>query len=325
MPTLLFTNSSLERLSDNEKSSTATSFTLTKENQVRRNLEQQLKQGSIRAAVELSLMMSFKHDVSTATECYRCDKLAKYYLAAFRFAKNAQPIECNPTLLQLVQQAIELVQSHADIGRVHHLPWLPMIMDELRELCKQIKEESRDSDRIVPLPLRTDMEEEEEVEEDAEEEEEGGSEMYYSSGYNSRMKDSFARAIRISIYHCRASFCEDLDSNKAITYYRKCLSVRPSTVSEAKKLQSSAKVALRHLIADRYNKYAGTATETRPHLPSRTSSVSSGASSSCSMACANCGVEKRGMPVCSKCKSTYYCTVRCLKAHKAVHDLECNH
>ncbi|KAI9276010.1 hypothetical protein BY458DRAFT_546224 [Sporodiniella umbellata] len=60
----------------------------------------------------------------------------------------------------------------------------------------------------------------------------------------------------------------------------------------------------------------------RPYLPSRTSSVSS-QGSAFYQSCANCGKEKRGMPVCSQCKSQSYCTLRCLKEHQPVHQLDC--
>lgn len=292
MPTLLLSSQkTLQSLNTNEKKAPLST---------RIQLERQIEQGSIEAAIQLASITEYKHDMIHG--CVNCDVIANYYLMAFRLVKNNSS-ECNSLLLSLVQQTIGLILCHMDISRIQHLPWLPILMTELRELGKQIKDESSEPDKIVPLPN---------IHEDT-----TSIDSFYM---DNSMNGEYGRAIRISIYHCRAVLCEDIDTIKSISYYRKCLSVRSSPV-ESQKLQQSAKVALQHLITDG-QKYAAN----RPRLPSRTSSVSSGASSSCSMACANCGVEKRGMPVCSKCKSQYYCGVRCLKAHKPVHDLECcNH
>jgi hypothetical protein len=256
-------------------------------------LERQLEQGSVQAAIQLASTTECKHDHFSS--CYNCDKVANYYLVAFRSIINKQPIICNSLLLGLVEQTVDLIHCHLQVSRIRHLPWLPVLMSELRELGKQLKDESSEPDRLVPLPLP--------VEQDQE------------SINRVPINESFARAIRITIYYCRATLCEDIDTNKSISYYRKCVSVRP-TQFDTQNLQQSARTALQHLIADQ-DKYSN-----RPRLPSRTSSVSS--SSSNSMSCSNCGIEKRGMPVCSKCKSQYYCGIRCLKAHKPVHELECH-
>ncbi|KAL9551714.1 hypothetical protein MBANPS3_004116 [Mucor bainieri] len=257
-------------------------------------LERQLKQeGSIEAAYQLASTTEYTHD--TQGKCFNCDKIASYYLAALRLNKSKQPMQLNAMLLAVVQQTIALIQCHVDASRATHLPWLPVLMTELRELGKLVKDDSTQADRYVPLSLPVNQ--------------------------PLSMREEYGRTIRLSIYHCRANLCEDMDLNKSITYYRKCLSVHPTQLDfQKQKLQHSAKMALEHLIADQLKDDNSTM---RPKLPSRTSSVSSGASSSCSMSCSNCGVEKRGMPVCSKCKSQYYCGIRCLKAHKPVHDLEC--
>lgn len=288
MPTLLLSgDSNNNRNIHADNASLATTTT---------DLVRQLEQGSIEAAYKLASLTEYKHDGG----CYNCDTIANYYLMAFRFVRNDDSIKCNPLLLSLVQQSIQLLLCHVDVSRIQHLPWLPTLMSELRELGKRIKDESSEADRLVSLP---------------------NVQVSYPLCVDNSINGEYGRAIRISIYHCRALLCEDMDTSKSISYYRKCLSVRPSRV-ESQRLQQSAKIALQHLITDE-EKYAAATMDYRPKLPSRTSSVSSGASSSCSMACANCGVEKRGMPVCARCKSQYYCGIRCLKAHKPVHDLEC--
>lgn len=287
MPSILSSKRtpSLQRI--NEKASLTPS---------RDNLERQMEQGSIEAAYTLASITEYRHD----RICHNCDSIANYYLMAYGLVKGNQTIECNALLLALVQQSIQFIQCHLDISRQYHLAWLPLLIAELRALGKQVKDESTEPDRLVPLSNLDQVSNNEPA--------------------DNSIQGEYGRAIRISIYHCRALLCEDIDTTKSIFYYRKCVSVRPSPL-ESQKLQQSAKLALQHLITDSH-KYA--AADSRPRLPSRTSSVSSGASSACPMSCSNCGVEKRGMPVCSRCKSQYYCGVRCLKAHKPVHDLECS-
>ncbi|KAI8644546.1 hypothetical protein BD408DRAFT_413247 [Parasitella parasitica] len=284
MPTLLLPNN---KIFDNEKSP------FISQND---HLEHQLKPDeSIEAAYQMAATTEYSHD-SQGT-CYNCDNTANYHLIALRLSKRKQSIQTNAALLAIVQQAVALIQCHVDNSRATHLPWLPVLMTELRELGKLIKDDSLQTDRYIPLSLPLNVS--------------------THSKQQLVMREDYGRAIRISVYYCRAHICEDMDLDKAISYYRKCLSVHPTLLdAQQQNLQQSAKMALEQLITDQHN-------TTRPKLPSRTSSVSSGASSSCSMSCSNCGVEKRGMPVCSKCKSQYYCGIRCLKAHKPVHDLEC--
>lgn len=288
MPSLLLSNSAVSFERNNEKSPLITGD--------RSNLERQLELGSIEAACQLASLTEYKHDEIHG--CYNCDLISKYYILGFELA-NSRQLECNSVLLGLVQQVIQFIQCHLDISRQEHVSWIPDLMNKLRELGKKIKDESSETDRYVSLPPTNQME----------------TMRTEVISIDNSMNGEYGRAIRISIYYCRAALCEDVDTTKSISYYRKCVSVRPSPL-ESQNYQQSAKLALLHLIADHATN--------RPRLPSRTASVSSGASSSCSMSCSNCGVEKRGMPVCSKCKSQYYCGVRCLKAHKSIHEAECS-
>ncbi|KAI8369035.1 hypothetical protein BD560DRAFT_398425 [Blakeslea trispora] len=259
----------------------------------------------IQKIVEATSTIEYKHD--NITGCYRCDEIAGQCLLGLQWVKQQQTtFVCNASLLKLVQQSVGLVQQHTDMSRVQHLAWVPVLMNALRELGKRIKDESPESDRMVSLPLS--------IESESEEEQSHNSlSQWETSGHP---YEDYGRAIRITIYYCRASLCEELDLAKSIHYYRKCMSVRPSPY-ESQRLQVSAKTALQHLIAESYPLK-------RPSLTSRTSSISSIATtSSCSMSCANCGVEKRAMPVCSRCKSQYYCSIKCLKIHKPVHQTNC--
>ncbi|KAI8065384.1 uncharacterized protein B0P05DRAFT_215582 [Gilbertella persicaria] len=245
---------------------------------------------SVQSAVQLASSIQYHHD---SIKCDNCDKIANYYILGFHLTKQQPMIVCNALLLTLVQQTSKFFQRHLDMSRTRRLPWMSVLINEMRELGKRIKDESLEVDRLVLLPI-SDQEEETDI-----------------TSYS--LNEAYGRAIRITLYHCRASLYEDVDLSKSISYYRKCVSVRPSQF-ESQKLQHAARVALQHLIADYTH-------DQRPRLPSRTSSVSSGASSS-SMSCGNCGIEKRGMPVCSRCKSQSYCSIRCLKAHKPIHECQ---
>ncbi|KAF7732787.1 hypothetical protein EC973_000061 [Apophysomyces ossiformis] len=129
----------------------------------------------------------------------------------------------------------------------------------------------------------------------------------------------YRRAIRLTIYYCHARLSEnDLDKVK---YYRKCLEIttRLPTQQHLQKLATLALEEHQHQAVAMTN-HSGYTTP-----KSRTSSISSGGESSTSLkSCANCGTEKRGMPVCARCKSQAYCTLSCLKADRTRHALTCS-
>jgi hypothetical protein len=301
MSTILFSNQSyLER--SNEKAS------LTDRKVI---LENHLRQtGSAEAALELAsltehhqIQIQDNDHTQASLECEKhCDHVAAYYLCAISHVRQKYPIECTPALLEIVKQSAELIKAHVEISKMKHLAWVPLLVGELREIGKQVKDEGSESDRLVSLGSCPNINE-------------------TPVQGKSSVDEEYRRAIRITIYYCRAALCEQSDLDKSIAFYRKCVSVRPTQLEPQQSLQETAKAALQHLIADQEN-YSKSV---RPTLPSRSSSVSSSNSSSCAVSCGNCGVEKRGMPVCSKCKAQYYCGARCLKAHKPVHDLECSH
>ena len=129
-------------------------------------------------------------------------------------------------------------------------------------------------------------------------------------------QETYRRAIRITIYNCRAVVNQHSDNfDKAIVYFRKCIAVRPPTLETEKLLRQSALVALDRLVEQHVSKSRSSSISTS------SSSASSSASSSSS--CGNCGVEKRSMPVCARCKAKPYCSSRCLVAHKVAHEREC--
>ncbi|KAI9475564.1 MAG: hypothetical protein EXX96DRAFT_573805 [Benjaminiella poitrasii] len=228
----------------------------------------------------------------------QCTILAKEYLStlhATRYPKQQSITACNAALLATVERAVKLLQSHKSHPT---LSWYFPLLKELCEMGKWIKDESVEVDRIIPLSsiyqysIHIDQEE-----------------------ASCSIYETYGRAIRIAIYYCRAGLT---DGERAIHYYHKCISVLPPSdcITTDKNIQQ---MALQHLMAT-----VGQHQEhDRPRLPSRTSSFSSFASSSSSMTCSNCGIEKRGMPVCSKCKSQYYCSLHCLKSHQPIHHLEC--
>ncbi|KAG2216068.1 hypothetical protein INT45_010637 [Circinella minor] len=135
----------------------------------------------------------------------------------------------------------------------------------------------------------------------------------------------YRRAIRILIYYFRAHHYHP-------KYYKKCIQVPepcsccPSDVQETiSEIQHSAT-----------NKSIDTTTITTTHTSnkflttsSRTMSVSSYSTnssyaSSTSSNCSHCGIEKRAMPVCARCKSQAYCSNKCRMAHQPIHQRECN-
>jgi hypothetical protein len=299
MPTALFSINAFHASENNEKVILqATTLNTVPVNNERTRFERQLAQGSIHAALRLTEIVDYGHD--TIRGCFNCDLIASYYMEAIQIAKQKEPVLCSSILVKIVQQSIELVQLHSDTLKTEELSWVSLLVRELRELGKQIKDECSESDIHVPLPLTKDF-----INEPCK---------------ITNINEEYRRAVRITIYHCRAVMYEETDISKAIVYYRKCVSVRATQFEYQRNLQQLSKTALTHLLGDSDKSTASF----RPLYSSRTSSVSSGASSSCPMKCANCGVEKRGMPVCSKCKSQYYCGIRCLKTHKPIHDTECH-
>ena len=145
-----------------------------------------------------------------------------------------------------------------------------------------------------------------------------------------KVEACYNRVIRIMLYYTRAQA-----TLHAFKYYKKCMDVS---------LPCCGPTHVRAL-AEHFRDLAAKGLEeeeekqqdpTNPSkkMSARSMSVSSYRSSSSSQSgssfnstssatCARCGVEKRAMPVCAKCKAQAYCSIRCLKAHQTVHQESC--
>ncbi|KAI9311681.1 hypothetical protein BX666DRAFT_916944 [Dichotomocladium elegans] len=149
----------------------------------------------------------------------------------------------------------------------------------------------------------------------AQEDEEG--EYYHST------EACFRRAIRIIIYHAKGAACHP-------KYYRKCTEIEapvscgccpPHIVSALREIQTSAE----HIYSSMQRSPSSVSMTSIPSTRSSSSCSSSSSSSRSSTRsnCSHCGKEKRGMPVCAKCKAQAYCSLRCLHAHSLEHNKTC--
>lgn len=242
------------------------------------------------------VQVNMKHD---ANGCSQCDKVAYSYITALQLIKQNDPIPCNNDLFEFVWQITNLILSHRESHTYHYLPWFDPVTSELWDLAKLLKEQSLECDLPFNMKQRGSF-----------------SSFISSSGtedddYEEVRNDEedYRRAIRITIYNCRALVCEQLkDTQKALLYYRKCASVRPTPFEPQQHLQYAAVKALTRL------------SSTAPLIDSN-SSVSS--DSSALTSCTNCGIEKSYMPVCSRCKSQPYCSISCMKSHYSLHSQTC--
>ncbi|ORE00992.1 hypothetical protein BCV72DRAFT_218116 [Rhizopus microsporus var. microsporus] len=251
---------------------------------------------SVKDCIRLASQVNTKHD---ANGCYRCDLVASYYMTALKIAREQEPIICNQDLFQLVSEMINLILSHRETSKYQSLAWFDLLTAELWELAKQLKEESFENDLYIPMD-ELELEDEEEM---------------------------FKRAIRTSIYHCRAVVCEQhKDVEQAIVYYRKCASVRPAVFESQQNMQKHALTSMRRLISSEVPSRPISTLKTRPTWSSTYSSDSASSSirTLSTFICSNCSIEKQTMPVCAKCKIQPYCSIRCMKSHKSVHELTCS-
>ena len=133
----------------------------------------------------------------------------------------------------------------------------------------------------------------------------------------------YRRAIRILIYYFHAHHYHP-------KYYKKCIQVPepcsccPLDVQETiSKIQHSAtnKSIDTTIVTNASNKFLNTSSRT---MSVSSYSTNSSYASSTSSNCSHCGIEKRAMPVCARCKSQAYCSNKCRMAHQPVHQRECN-
>ncbi|KAI7849389.1 hypothetical protein BDC45DRAFT_419190, partial [Circinella umbellata] len=272
---------------------------------------------SLADVVELA---SREHTCHDAIKCYNCDIVAMYYLLGIEWVlKQAETsrtrgaedtISCTPDLLELIWQMCQMVLTHLNapfpVG-----DWYVAMTKQLWLLAKQLKEETNGSDCCVVNSSTTSTFN-------------NSNNTYFQQQQHHEMEmcdeqEAYRRAIRITIYNCRALVSQnDSEIDKAIVYFRKCVAVRPPpTLKTQKSLRQTAIVALDRLLAQQNSNNS-----TKSSRSSSISSISGGSASSSSM-CGNCGVEKRTMPVCAICRAKFYCSSRCLVAHKAKHQKEC--
>ncbi|KAL9544860.1 hypothetical protein MBANPS3_007419 [Mucor bainieri] len=243
-----------------------------------------IRQHSLQDAIRLASQVNMKHD---ANGCYRCDLVAGYYMTALK-----------------------------ETNKYQYLHWFDLITAELWEFAKQLKEESYECD--VHVPTMTTLGKRGSIDSLASD---------TSGGSSNHDEENYRRAIRITIYNCRALVCEQSNEvNQAIIYYRKCASVRPTPFEPQQHLQQTALATMQRLMeASRpsikhKNTFSSTFTFDSSSSSSTTSSVSSNPHT---VTCSNCGIEKLVMPVCARCKSQPYCSVKCVKAHKSAHEATC--
>ncbi|KAI9482620.1 hypothetical protein BDB00DRAFT_943223 [Zychaea mexicana] len=143
----------------------------------------------------------------------------------------------------------------------------------------------------------------------------------------------YGRAIRILIYYFRASH----HHHQHPKYFKKCVNDVPEPCCLPFDVQETV-IEIQHSAAAAAEAATNTTTGIPPPssgnnksmmLTTRSMSVSSCATSSSyasstSSSCSHCGVEKRAMPVCARCKAQVYCSNKCRMAHQPIHQRECN-
>lgn len=269
------------------------------------------RQKSLQEAIKLASQVNMKHDVNG---CYQCDLASGYYMTALKCVTISEPIQCNDDLFELVWYMTDLVLSHRETNKYQHLNWFNRITQELWDFAKRLKEESFECDLHVSVNGKRDSID---------------STSSTVSSFSENEDENYRRAIRITIYNCRAQVCEQSNEVKqAIVYYRKCASVRPTPFDSQQHLQQTALATMQRLIESsrptiRHNSSFSTYTSDSIYTTSSRSTFSSTTSRSM-VSCSHCGIEKLVMPVCARCKTQSYCSVRCIKSNESTHSLTCS-
>ncbi|KAG2218128.1 hypothetical protein INT45_000426 [Circinella minor] len=302
------------------------------------------RRGSLADVVELA---SREHTCHDTIKCYNCDIVAMYYLLGIEWVlKQAETsriqgvedtISCTTDLLELIWQMCQMVLAHSN-APFPAGDWYVAMTKQLWLLAKQLKEETSGSDCCVVNSLTPSTFNNSNNTYFQQQHHHGHYQHNITTNVTSLSspppspmvfedkememcdeQEAYRRAIRITIYNCRALVSQNnSEIDKAIVYFRKCVAVRPPpTLKTQKSLRQTAIVALDRLLAQQNSNNS-----TKSSRSSSISSISGGSASSSSM-CGNCGVEKRTMPVCAICRAKFYCSSRCLVAHKAKHQKEC--
>ncbi|KAI7867277.1 hypothetical protein BDF14DRAFT_1804693 [Spinellus fusiger] len=251
---------------------------------------QLLNPSSIQNGLQLASQVNVTH---VEDECIGCSKVAWYYRKTLQYICQSEPIHCQADTLELVWKICCLVLAHCESGRAGYHRWVDAMVQELWYFGKRLKDEVYAPQLMLPIQHN------------------------YKSFPNTTITDQqsdYRQAIRVAIYYCRGELYHQSNNiPQATLYYRKCIAI-PTTFEEQQWLQISASKALQTMGARESPSYSANV--------SCSSSLSSGSSTSSS--CSNCGVEKRTMPICAKCKKQVYCSARCLIAHKATHEPYCH-
>lgn len=277
-----------------------------------------IRQNSTQDALRLASQENVKHD---ANGCCGCDAVAGYYVTALRYVRQSEPVKCDGDLLELVWRMTNLVLAHRETSKIQYLSWFDMTSTDLWKFAKQLKEESYECDLHIPINGFYKR---------------GSIDSSHSDSSNSsetgNEEENYRRAIRITIYNCRALIYEQSNQvNQAIIYYRKCAAVRP-TPFEPQHTQQSALAAMHRLVQSssippvlkQRTSYSSAFMSCESNASSTTvSSASSASSVKSNISCSHCGIEKLAMPVCAKCKIQPYCSVRCMKSHQFIHTSVC--
>ncbi|CAO3594967.1 unnamed protein product [Absidia cylindrospora] len=225
--------------------------------------------------------------------CQNCDMVASYYL---QLLEESQRHEMNALVVELVWQMTKLLLEHMETRLYHQLEFFDVMARELYQYCKRLKEDQAEGE--------------------------------------------LENAIRITIYHCRATIYQHDggmdDLIRARLYFQKCLRL-PTKFEAQKSLQKTACTFIsQHPLVLYTPSSINTNNDSSyfslpPPLQSPSSIISTPSSSSLSSTsstplitpCGHCGLQKKAMPVCAKCKSQRYCTIKCLKEHQSSHMLIC--
>lgn len=276
-----------------------------------------MRKYSLSDAIRLASQENMKHD---ANGCCDCHIVAGYYMTAVRYARESTPIICNRDMFDLVWRMTNLVLSHRETSKYQYLRWYELITLELWEFAKQLKDESYECDQHIPTTIGI-------------QKKRGSIDSIHSDSTleDGNEEENYRRAIRITIYNCRALVYEQSSElHQAMIYYRKCASVRPTPFEPQQYLQKSALESMQRLVRTlplssqqlKRPIYQGFMSSDSLSTSTTTSSSSSVVSRS-PINCSHCGIEKMTMPVCAKCKVQPYCSLRCMKSHKDTHSSVC--
>ncbi|KAI9299413.1 hypothetical protein BJ944DRAFT_274252 [Cunninghamella echinulata] len=250
--------------------------------------------------------------------CEQCHVIAMYYRQALYELKLIHEVSEQRTLA-LVWEMTQMVLEHMETRTYHFLPWFDMMTRDLWQFAKWLKEKD---------------------------EEKGYSYYYKQKDQNEK---NVEHAIRITIYHCRAClYQQENNIIKARHYFRKCISLETAyeiqqllqhsanTFLDQHKVDLVPSLSSHSLLSTRVNRQSSITSTTSSSSQSYASSTISSSSLSDHTsvssntaivspenACGNCGLEKKAMPVCAKCKTQRYCSAKCLKTHKPIHDTVC--